>query len=76
MQAPVCPLRALPTGGESADVSRRPQPNGQVYAVLVGQDGLLHIGGAFTDIGGVQRFGIAALPLIVPDAIFTNGFGG
>lgn len=66
-------VKYTPSG--MTDSSWRPQPNGPVYAALVGQNGYLYIGGAFTEIGGVPRFGIAALPLTVPDEIFVDGFG-
>ena len=56
------------------DLTWRPTSNGDVRAGLIGRDGNLYVGGAFTQVSGTPRFGLAALPLQVPDKIFADGF--
>jgi hypothetical protein len=53
-------------------------PNGSegLLNLTVG-NGVLYVGGGFTEIGGVERDGIAALPIsavVLPDPIFSDGF--
>ena len=51
----------------------RPTINDGVSTMLVDGDKLL-LGGYFTQVSGQQRYGLAALPLSVPDRIHADGF--
>lgn len=60
-------------GNGEADPSWNPTANDFVSTMQVDGDKLL-LGGYFTQVSGQQRYGLAALPLIVPDVIHADGF--
>lgn len=80
---PIASLGKLSTtGAGDADPAFNPGvnggPNGSegLLNLTVG-NGVLYVGGGFTEIGGAARDGIAALPIaavVLPDEIFTDGF--
>ena len=63
--------RSTTTG--TRDPTWNPMINDWATNLLVDGDRLL-LGGYFTQVGGHQRYGLAALPLSVPDLIHADGF--
>ena len=62
-------------GVGAADASWNPSANGRfVNELALGAGGALYAGGDFTSIGGQTRHGIAAIPQVELDHIFSNGF--
>ena len=60
-------------GTGEADPSWNPTVNGAVASIQVNAGKVL-IGGYFTQVSGQQRYGLAALPINVPDVIYAGGF--
>ena len=54
-------VRGTLTGAGALDATWTPAPNGSVYAVEIGPDGLVYAGGRFTNIGGSARNYAAAI---------------
>lgn len=62
-------------GNGETDPTWNPTVNDFVSTMRV-DGGRLLLGGYFTQVSGQQRYGLAALPLIVPDVILSDGFDG
>ncbi len=60
-------------GTGEADPAWSPTVNSAVTSIRVNAGKVL-LGGYFTEVSGQQRYGLAALPLSVPDVIHMNGF--
>lgn len=67
-------LTKHPTNGTGdADPSWNPTVNSDVADIQI-SSGKVLLGGYFTQVSGQQRYGLAALPINVPDVIHANGF--
>ncbi|MBN8888283.1 MAG: hypothetical protein J0I77_21400 [Rudaea sp.] len=70
------------TGAAEIDPAWNPTPNEVVNAIVTAADGRLYVGGAFSQIGGQSRQGVASLPSMpasatgIPDHLNQFGWTG